>query len=115
MNEHLVIGNRTIHLDSHGYLLDPDLWDLEVAKAMARRIDVELSDERWFVINFVREYFETNQSVPETRFALKAMKQSLGHEKGTRRYLYELFPYGYAQQACKIAGMRIPLKLMLDL
>jgi len=29
--------------------------------------------------------------------------------------LYALFPYGYGQQACKIAGMRKPLKLMLDI
>jgi len=26
-----------------------------------------------------------------------------------------MFPYGYGQQACKIAGMRVPLKLLLDL
>jgi tRNA 2-thiouridine synthesizing protein E len=35
-------------------------------------------------------------------------------EKATRKYVYQLFPYGYGQQACKIAGMRKPLKLMLD-
>lgn len=28
--------------------------------------------------------------------------------------LYALFPHGYGQQACRIAGMRKPLKLMLD-
>jgi tRNA 2-thiouridine synthesizing protein E len=33
----------------------------------------------------------------------------------TRNYVYKLFPYGYGQQACKIAGMRKPLKLLLDL
>jgi len=26
-----------------------------------------------------------------------------------------MFPYGYGQQACKIAGMRVPLKLWLYL
>jgi tRNA 2-thiouridine synthesizing protein E len=29
-------------------------------------------------------------------------------------YLYQLFPRGYGQQACKFAGMRKPRKLMLD-
>ena len=28
--------------------------------------------------------------------------------------MYALFPRGYGQQACKIEGMRKPLKLMLD-
>ena len=97
-----------------GYLLYPDEWDSDVAEAMADSIDVELTEERWAVVQFVRDYFELNQSVPEARFALKAMKESLGHNKGTRKYLYQLFPYGYAQQACKIAGMRKPRKLMLD-
>jgi tRNA 2-thiouridine synthesizing protein E len=32
-----------------------------------------------------------------------------------RKYIYNLFPYGYGQQACKIAGMREPKKLWLDL
>jgi len=45
---------------------------------------------------------------------LKHMEQIWGSEKASRRYLYELFPRGYGQQACKIAGMRKPRKLMLD-
>jgi tRNA 2-thiouridine synthesizing protein E len=46
---------------------------------------------------------------------LKDFKISYGIEKSTRRYIYELFPYGYGQQACKIAGMRQPKKLWLDM
>lgn len=45
---------------------------------------------------------------------LKHMEQIGGSEKASRRYLYELFPRGYGQLACKIAGMRKPRKLMLD-
>ena len=63
---------------------------------------------------YVRHYFETNQSVPEARTLLKHMKQIWGVERATRKYLYQLFPWGYGQQACKIAGMRKPRKLMLD-
>ena len=42
------------------------------------------------------------------------LKENWQPEKATRKFLYTLFPYGYGQQACKIAGMRKPLKLMLD-
>jgi tRNA 2-thiouridine synthesizing protein E len=42
------------------------------------------------------------------------METIWGRDRANRRYLYRLFPRGYGQQACKIAGMRKPRKLMLD-
>ena len=66
------------------------------------------------VVHYVREHLKERQSVSEARHLLKAMKDKLGKDKATRRYLYQLFPYGYGQQACKIAGERKPLKLMSD-
>lgn len=73
-----------------------------------------LTAERLAVIEFIRSDYETNQSVLQARVMLKHMEQIWGSEKASRRYLYELFPRGYGQQACKIAGMRNPRKLMLD-
>ncbi|PWQ97630.1 TusE/DsrC/DsvC family sulfur relay protein [Leucothrix pacifica] len=106
---------QTLAVDNEGFLLYPEDWDQEVALRLADSIDIEMNDERWEVVNFVRDYFEANQTVPEARRALKAMTLAFGKEKATRKYLYQLFPYGYGQQACKIAGMRKPLKLMLDM
>lgn len=111
----LAVGQRSIELDQHGYLTNPDDWDMDVAHAMAKKINLEMTEDHWLVVKFVRDWFEERQAVPEARHALKAMKEKMGKEKATRKYLYQLFPYGYAIQACKIAGMRIPLKLMLDL
>lgn len=111
----LVFGDKTLATDNEGFLLDPNDWSEELAEEIARREEVPLSEDRWAVVRFVREWFEFRQSVPEARFALKAMREQLGAEKATRKYLYTLFPYGYGQQACKIAGMRKPLKLMLDM
>ena len=70
----LNVKGRELELDNQGYLLYPDDWDVGVAEAMAECINVELTEERWTVVNFVRDYFETKQSVPEARFAPKAMK-----------------------------------------
>ena len=84
------------------------------ACALAGTVQIEMSDEHWTVVHFIRNYFEDRQAVPEARHALKELREKLGKEKATRKFLYSLFPYGYGQQACKIAGMRKPLKLMLD-
>jgi len=46
---------------------------------------------------------------------LKSVRLKNTEFKIDRKYIYNLFPYGYGQQACKIAGMREPKKLWLDL
>ena len=100
--------------DNEGYLLDPTEWEESLALQIAEVETIQMTEDHWIVVKFVREYFEKNQSVPELRKVLKHLKESHGKEKATRKHVYSLFPYGYGQQACKIAGMRKPLKLMLD-
>ncbi|MGD8421167.1 MAG: TusE/DsrC/DsvC family sulfur relay protein [Gammaproteobacteria bacterium] len=101
--------------DNEGFLLDPDDWSPEVARALAIEAKLELTDAHWQVIEFIRTSYEDSQVVPEARKLLRYMKSIWGSERATRRYLYGLFPTGYGQTACKIAGMRKPLKLMLDI
>lgn len=109
------VNGMTLETDNEGFLLDPSEWDLQVAGVLAEGERLQMSEDHWAVVHFVRGYFEERQSVPEARHALKDLRHKLGEEKATRKYLYSLFPYGYGQQACKIAGMRKPLKLMLDI
>jgi tRNA 2-thiouridine synthesizing protein E len=109
------IAGKTIELDNEGYLLDPDDWSMEVAEALAREESMELTGERLEIVHFVREHFEECECIPEMRRLLKVLRDRHGKEIATRKYVYRLFPYGYGQQACKIAGMRKPLKLLLDL
>jgi len=112
--------NSTLHsteieLDDEGYLLNTNDWSPEVAELLAREMDIELTDERLEIVHFVREQFEERKCIPEMRTLLKTLRERHGKETATRKYVYSLFPYGYGQQACKIAGMRKPLKLLLDL
>jgi TusE/DsrC/DsvC family sulfur relay protein len=101
--------------DNEGYLLDPAQWSEQVALTIAAREDIAMTDAHWEIVRFVRDYYETFQSVPENRTLLKMLRERHGRETATRKYIHNLFPYGFGQQACKIAGMRKPLKLLLDL
>jgi len=109
------VNGDSIELDREGYLLNPAQWNEDVARELAAKEDIELTDDVWEVINFVRDYYNERQAVPEHRLLLQELKRRHGKEKATRKYVYNMFPYGYGQQACKIAGMRVPLKLLLDL
>lgn len=100
--------------DEEGFLLDAEDWHPDLVEPLAAEAGVALTDEHRQVVAYVRDYYEQNQSVPEARVLLKHLAEVWGAEKATRRYLYQLFPHGYGQQACKIAGMRKPRKLMLD-
>ena len=104
----------TLQVDNEGYLLDPTDWTQDIAMSIAEQENIDLHEPHWLIVRFIRDYYEDRQTVPETRHALKALHAHYGKEKATRKFLYSLFPYGYGQQACKIAGMRKPLKLMLD-
>lgn len=111
----LEVNGQYIKLDHEGYLLEPSDWNEDVAQAIAAKENIVMTDDVWEVVKFVREYYEERQSVPEHRVLLRELRNRHGKEKATRKYVYKMFPYGYGQQACKIAGMRVPLKLLLDL
>lgn len=110
----LEVNGKHYETDEEGFLLDPHEWSHAVAERIAKQEQLELTDNRWLVVSFVREHFEERHTVPEARVVLKTLGEKLGKDKATRKFLHELFPYGYGQQACKIAGMRKPRKLMLD-
>lgn len=100
--------------DEEGFLLDANDWHPGLMAQFAAELELELTPERLSIVEYIRSYFEGRYTVPEARTLLRHLKSEWGEERATRRYLYRLFPHGYGQQACKIAGMRKPRKLMLD-
>ncbi|HYQ70348.1 MAG TPA: TusE/DsrC/DsvC family sulfur relay protein, partial [Gammaproteobacteria bacterium] len=59
MEMSLEVNGKSIELDENGNLTDPNAWDEDVAKALAAREGIELAQEHWDVINYLRsEYFD---------------------------------------------------------
>ena len=102
------VAGNTYETDEEGYLLDLSAWNKEVAAAIAQAEQVNMTDEHWEVVNFLRDYYNEYQIAPAIRVLTKAMKEKFGPEKGNNKYLYDLFHYGPAKQACKIAGLPKP-------
>jgi tRNA 2-thiouridine synthesizing protein E len=102
------VNGKTLETDEEGYLSNLSDWEKGVATAMAEAEDINLSDDHWEIINFLREYYEEYQIAPAVRILTKAVGKKLGKDKGNSKYLYELFPYGPAKQACKFAGLPKP-------
>ncbi len=102
------LNGTTFEADEEGYITDISLWSRELAELIAKDENIEMSDDHWEVVNFLRNYYEEYQIAPAIRVLTKAVKKSMGPDKGNSKYLYELFPYGPAKQACKIAGLPKP-------
>jgi TusE/DsrC/DsvC family sulfur relay protein len=83
-------------------------WSEDIANFIAQQENVAMTSNHWEVVNFLRSYYNDYQIAPAVRVLTKAIGKTLGPDKGNSKYLYELFPYGPAKQACKIAGLPKP-------
>ncbi len=98
-----------IAYDPEGYLTNPEDWDESVAHALAAQANITLDTAHWLVLHFMRNYWSEHRVIPDVRHAIDHLAQALEVSKrDAKQQLFKLFPYGYVQQACKIAGMQRP-------
>lgn len=93
-------------LDAEGYLVEPADWSEDVARELARGLQIKLGEDHWDVIRFMRASYEEHQVAPDARHTIKHLESRYPGEG--RKRLFEIFPYGYVAQACKVAGMKRP-------
>jgi len=92
-------------IDKEGYLVNPEDWSEEVALRFAAEEGIDLTEDHWAAIHFMRASWEEHQIAPDARFVIRHLSETRG---AGRNRLFELFPYGYVKQACRIAGMKRP-------
>ena len=102
------VNGKSFESDEEGYLVDIASWNEELANLIAKDEEIDMTEEHWEVVNFLRDYYNEYQIAPAVRVLIKAGKKKMGADKGSNKYMYELFPYGPAKQACKIAGLPKP-------
>jgi tRNA 2-thiouridine synthesizing protein E len=95
-------GDVKIEVDEDGFIVDPNQWNEDVAKALATTEGIdELTDEHWSVMNYLRDYYQ--------KFGVAPMIRKLCKETGfPLKKIYDLFPSGPAKGACKLAGLPKP-------
>lgn len=100
------VEGRDVETDSEGYLLDRNDWSEEFVKALAKQEGLELGDEHWQIIRFLRAYYQEHAVQPQVRVMIKHFTQLWGAEHGNNHYLHELFPRGGPQkQGNRLAGL----------
>lgn len=95
--------------DPEGYLIDPEDWDEHVSETLAREESIDLNDQHWQILRFMRGYWEEHKIAPDVRHVTSHLVEAEGiDKKAAKQRLFNLFPYGYVKQACKISGMQRP-------
>jgi tRNA 2-thiouridine synthesizing protein E len=103
-------NGKEFETDKHEYLANLSDWSEPLALHIAELEGIEMTDNHWEVVHFVRNFYKEYKTSPAIRLLVKAMAKELGSDKGNSIYLYKLFPKGPAKQATRIAGLPKPAK-----
>ncbi|MGZ4533555.1 MAG: TusE/DsrC/DsvC family sulfur relay protein [Mycobacteriaceae bacterium] len=95
------IANRQVHVNEEGFLTDPAEWDETLGDALATQIGIDLGDEHWKVIRFLRQDFAAQGETPTLR------RVTVAGGIPTKS-LFQLFPQTPAKKMAYIAGLPKP-------
>ena len=97
---------REVETDSEGYLRNLDDWSEDFVRAQAQAEGLELSDEHWQLIRFLREYYAEHGVQAQVRAMIRHFTEAWGPERGSNHHLHEMFPRGGPQkQGNRLAGL----------
>ncbi|MEO6703371.1 MAG: TusE/DsrC/DsvC family sulfur relay protein [Jatrophihabitantaceae bacterium] len=95
------LDGHQIQVNDEGFLTDPSEWNEGLASVLAAQIGIELTDEHWQAIRFLRaDYAEQGQTATIRRVA------TVGGIPVKR--LFILFPQKPAKKMAYIAGLPKP-------
>ena len=95
----LEVDGATLVVDEHGFLQEVDRWNDAVAAALAAAEGVrQLTADHWKVVHYIRKHY--------LDFGVPPLVRKLCKQTGfTLKRVFELFPSGPANGACKVAGL----------
>jgi tRNA 2-thiouridine synthesizing protein E len=93
-------AGQSVDVNDEGYLVDASQWNKEIAAEIAKEEGIELTDQHFQVLEFLREATEKG----ETLTIRKVGKSGIVDIKG----LYKLFPGGPLKHSSRIAGIPKP-------
>ena len=99
------INGRTIETDDNGNLVNYQDWDRDVAQELAAIEAIELTQEHWDVLEYLRDEFQNNNgNQPMERQINKDMGKRWGKTVSSKD-LYKLFPLAPSKQGNRVAGL----------
>ena len=95
------IAGKEVNVNEEGFLTEYDEWSEEIAAELAKNIDVEMTDEHWALIKWLREDYKEKGETATTRRV-----QTVGGVPTKKQF--ELFPKKPAKKMAYIGGVPKP-------
>jgi tRNA 2-thiouridine synthesizing protein E len=95
------IAGHEVNVDDEGFMTEYDEWDEEVGTALAAQIGIEMTEDHWRVIKFLREDF-ADQGVTATIRRVSTVGGIATKD------LFTLFPKKPAKKMSYVAGLPKP-------
>ena len=103
-----IINGVEMEVDDYGYLLEPD-YSEEAVKVIAADQGIELTDQHWTVVNYLRDKYREEGHTPNLRNLIKGLVDDGIMADATNKLMFDLFPDGgAAKQGCKVGGLTQP-------
>lgn len=101
-----VLNGEELEVDDDGFLLEPNFSD-EIVAVIAEAEGINLTEEHWSVINFMRRKFQEDGQTPNFRNMVAELTDE-DDSVDWKKKLYELFPLQPNRQSAKVAGLTKP-------
>jgi tRNA 2-thiouridine synthesizing protein E len=95
------IAGKEVHVNEEGFLTEYDEWSEDIGAELAKNIEVEMTDEHWALIKWLREDYKEKGETATTRRV-----QTAGGVPTKKQF--ELFPKKPAKKMAYIAGVPKP-------
>ncbi|MEO7752821.1 MAG: TusE/DsrC/DsvC family sulfur relay protein [Terracoccus sp.] len=95
------IAGHEVDVNEEGFLTRPDQWSEDLGRELARLIGVELTDEHWTLIRFLRDDFAAEGETA----TLRRVSTRTGIPI---KSLFTLFPGKPAKKMAYVAGLPKP-------
>ena len=96
----IVVNDVSYKLNEEGYLIDTNSWNRDLAVALAKDANIELTEEHFKVLEYIRDEYAKGTALT----IRKVGKSGIVDIKG----LYRLFPGGPLKLSSKFAGIPKP-------
>jgi len=83
-------------------------WNRAKSSSLAKDEGINLSDEHWAVIIYLRKSYLSQGLAKNARSLARDLKLHFKNQGGNK-YLYQLFSGGPVTQGCRIANLRTPV------